>query len=106
MSKHTPGPWQVGNLCINDYEPRNIEIMKGKKLIGKAIYGRTDEDCAENAHLMAASPELLKLAEKLHDALSDIMEDGRIEYQPNERKRLLSLMKAGIALFYRIEGGV
>ena len=59
--EHTAGKWSVGDLVKNDYEPRHVEI-KGNddiKLIAKAVYGQTDEECATNAHLIAGAPELL-----------------------------------------------
>ncbi len=61
MSKHTEGPWQVGDLVENDHAPRHVTILgsDGVKLIAKVYYGKTEE-CAENAHLMAAAPELLR----------------------------------------------
>ena len=60
--EHTKGPWQVGYLVENDFEPRHIEIKgaDGVKLIAKAVYGRTDEECATNAHLIAKAPEILE----------------------------------------------
>jgi len=65
--KHTKGPWQVGNLVKNDFELRHVEIMgpDGIKRIAKAIYGQTDEECASNAHLIAAAPELLEACEEV-----------------------------------------
>lgn len=62
MEKHTEGPWEVGNLIKNDFEVRYVEIKgaDGLKRIAKATYGQTDEECAANAHLIAAAPELLE----------------------------------------------
>ena len=77
---------------------------EGIKRIGKAIYGQTDEECAANAHLMAAGTELLELAGDLHDTLSDFMEDGRIKYEKGEKERLLKLMTASNTRFNKIEG--
>jgi hypothetical protein len=53
---HTLGPWEVRDLVENDNDPRHVEIVKGKNLIAKAYYGETDEECACNAHMIAAAP--------------------------------------------------
>lgn len=60
--KHTKGPWEVGCLVENDYEARHVEIKKvgALNLIARAYYGKTDEEAATNAHLIAAAPELLE----------------------------------------------
>lgn len=61
MSKHTKGPWEVGSLVKNDHTPRYVEVLAdGVKIIAKATYGKTDEEAAINAHLIAASPGLLE----------------------------------------------
>ena len=28
--EHTKGPWEVGDLIENDYEPRHVEIKGGR----------------------------------------------------------------------------
>lgn len=59
--KHTEGPWEVGDLVENDYTPRYVEVLAGGvKIIAKATYGKTDEEAATNAHLIAAAPDLLE----------------------------------------------
>ncbi len=83
--KHTKGPWQVGNLVENDYEPRFVEVLgnDGIKLIAKADYSETDEEAATNAHLMAAAPELLESLKMAHLELSSLYR----EIDGEERKR-------------------
>ncbi len=70
--KHTRGPWQVEDLVENDYEPRHVKIMgpDGIKMIAKAFYGKTDEECACNAHLIAAAPDLLKSCKDILDCIN------------------------------------
>lgn len=72
--KHTDGPWMVGDLVENDYEPRYVEVLgnDGIKHIAKAVYGETDEEAATNAHLIAAAPELLAACKAAYEKLDNI----------------------------------
>lgn len=74
--KHTKGPWEVENLVTNDYEPRHVEIKSGAKMIAKAFYGQTDEECAANAHLIAAAPELLEACRAANNKLCELNQDA------------------------------
>lgn len=81
--RYTAAPWTVGDLVEDDYEPRHVEIKgaDGVKIIAKAFYGRTDEECVYNAHLMAASTELLEACWASVRSLGEVygMTDGEVE---------------------------
>lgn len=72
--KHTKGPWEVGDLVENDYEPRFVQVLgnDGVKHIAKAVYGQTDEECATNAHLIAAAPDLLEACKASVQSLGEV----------------------------------
>lgn len=78
MEKHTEGPWEVGDLVENDYEPRYVEVLgnDGVKHIAKAVYGQTDEEAATNAHLIAAAPELLEACRTVYNKLIELEQDA------------------------------
>jgi hypothetical protein len=63
MSKHTPGPWRVGNSFMES----GVFSADGKTIValthGSARYYRRQEQIAEqdaNARLIAAAPDLLE----------------------------------------------
>jgi hypothetical protein len=61
MSKHTPGPWTVGDS--GGY----LNQMKIEPAIG-VVYG-AGEEIQANAHLIAAAPELLEALQELKEEL-------------------------------------
>ena len=71
-SKHTPGPWSIGNLASYDGytgQPyRNVWARQGEAatVIARAIrrHGETN-DVDANAALIAAAPELLEALEEI-----------------------------------------
>ena len=77
--KHTEGPWQVGNLIKNDFEVRYVEIKgaDGLKRIAKATYGQTDEEAIANAHVLAASTELLDACQFAMNKLCELEQDAQ-----------------------------
>jgi hypothetical protein len=75
---HTPGPWKYGALSESVITERGIEVcsLQDSELDSKRA----------NARLIAAAPELLDALQlmrdrygKLHDALSDCIESGRLQ---------------------------
>jgi hypothetical protein len=64
MNKHTPGPWEFdpnGGLPVIQ-----IYCLDGKN----PFHGhRSEEECAANARLMAASPDLLESLDRLQRAV-------------------------------------
>lgn len=78
MSKHTPGPWRVGNLGSYDAhtdEPyRNVWAGEGAEatVVARAVRaaGSMTNDVDEDARLIAAAPDLLA-------ALKALVEDQR-----------------------------
>jgi hypothetical protein len=74
---HTKGKWEVRCLVENDYDPRHVEVMSGRRLIAKAYYGKTDEECAYNARLIAAAPKLLAACKSSLSAITErLNKDG------------------------------
>jgi hypothetical protein len=72
--KHTPGPWTLGA----GYKiPRNHAVCSGPQIIAKVIgFGYPvgegwDERSEANARLIAAAPELYKIAVMVVNAISE-----------------------------------
>jgi hypothetical protein len=66
MTKHTPGPWVVGD----DLGASHDTVWSGRDdsmICSAAFHGR--EMTAANARLIAAAPDLLAVAEVIHGAL-------------------------------------
>lgn len=67
MSKHTPGPWNVGHEDENTGE---IEVISdGRPYVCLVLPGAIDEVTPANARLIAAAPELLEALQRLVDAV-------------------------------------
>lgn len=78
---HTPGPWNVGKHPSEIVTPNKIEFDRpvmsysseeeelkhyGGYLIAESVFRK------ENAHLIAAAPDLLKACQKAYEALEAI----------------------------------
>lgn len=62
MSKHTPGPWQRDGLSIS--APQRGVVARCPTVKNGGVF-----DCSDNAHLIAAAPDLL---EALKECLPDL----------------------------------
>lgn len=62
---------RTGREVANQFVIRVEVLGDGVKTIAKATYGKTDEEAATNAHLIAAAPELL---EACHSAYNKLVE--------------------------------
>lgn len=74
MSKHTPGPWHVGNKY-----PADVYAARAGHAIARAVNPQCDGECEANARLIAAAPELLEalnLAVKLLRENIDIADNA------------------------------
>jgi hypothetical protein len=66
MSKHTPGPWEIGNAPHSDcriYAPSEVHAIAktyGPDLNGIGVCALTGPMNRADARLIAAAPELLK----------------------------------------------
>lgn len=96
-SKHTPGPWTVGETIIGS---RNERIPEGLTVLfrvdGIAVYARhgtLGADPAADARLAAAAPELLEALRALVRDI-DTSDDGRPFVETVDRARA-ALAKAG-----------
>ena len=82
MSKHTPGPWQVGHFDSNmicDSDGANRGCAPIARVEGTAAERRA------NARLIAAAPELLEALRGLLDPATN--EDGEWYRQAREAAR-------------------
>ena len=50
-------------------------------MVAKAFYGKTDEECATNAHLIAAAPELLTYLKTMLHLFDRDLKPGTVERQ-------------------------
>lgn len=72
MSKHTPGPWVVfdGHFPGIDGDDGKFSVLiYGEELEEGGIRGRTSEEIAANARLIAAAPDLLEALDSLKSAV-------------------------------------
>lgn len=67
--KWTKGPWEIRKYK-DPYGSRNlaVEILTDEIIIAK-LGIEIDEECAANAHLIAAAPEMYALLERVKDEL-------------------------------------
>ena len=96
MSKHTEGPWRVGESCHNILTVKKYESPLGdmrSKMIASAytiddvgLTCKSHEELTANARLMAAAPELL-------EALKLIFADDTAQsiWNPNRNVRAIAL---------------
>ena len=90
MSKHTPGPWQVG-MAFDNYGETEIAIEHmtpaGNLVVAVALGGLQGQDA--NARLIAAAPDLLE-ALKWYESKAKQMGRAAIH---QDSKLMLELMK-------------
>lgn len=81
MSKHTPGPWQVG-MAFDNYGETEIAIEHmtpaGNLVVAVALGGLQGQDA--NASLIAAAPDLLAALQAIVKSLVDQDDEGMIEH--------------------------
>ena len=80
MSAHTPGPWTIG---APHKKAANIPVLGCGRPRVATVYSirfadspEPDEECAANARLIAAAPDLLHLLTQMRDYMSDIPESA------------------------------
>lgn len=77
MSKHTPGPWDAmgcesdGSFGGREYQKCQIRAVSRTGILVQvsSAYGCGDGECAANARLVAAAPDLLAACEAAHKYL-------------------------------------
>lgn len=68
MSEHTPGPWRTGKGAGSRYTVYDKFSQRvGDFFEGVMATQRSDEECAANARLGAAAPDLLAMCEELSE---------------------------------------
>lgn len=75
-AKHTPGPWGTHfhpshGHCITQLNEHGNPKTNDIAVVFMAGNGRTREQCKADARLIAASPDLLRVAELLVDWLNE-----------------------------------
>jgi hypothetical protein len=102
MSKHTPGPWRVGNGSLME---SGVFSADGKTLVagthGSARNYRRQEQIAEqdaNARLIAAAPDLLEALQALRRICADT---PAVERNP----RFVTANSAALAAIAKAKGG-
>lgn len=67
MSKHTPGPWIIGDTYTKEGDKIQVEAFDeiGNRSLQVLI---RCEDVEANAHLIAATPELLEALQEMDKA--------------------------------------
>jgi len=78
MSAHTPGPWEQST-----FKAANGDVCHGVKSVSASIAvawtnGRTEDEAIENAHLIAAAPEML---DALNSAREIVLRAGAIKLE-------------------------
>jgi len=79
MSKHTPGPWKVGQY-LGSLSSFHVHMDAGDKGRGidvvEAVAGITTEQRLANARLIAAAPELLETLSKTLKTIEEALAYG------------------------------
>lgn len=71
-SDFTPGPWQCDGIKrVSDRTPDHFAVLgpNGIEAIADCFYGRTDNERAANARLIAAAPALLEALQRLFNCV-------------------------------------
>ena len=69
MSKYTKGPWQA-DICTSDATCDLVYSKHGNGCLVAEI-SKCNQQTEENAHLIAAAPELLEILEMIEDKISE-----------------------------------
>ncbi|WP_291515749.1 hypothetical protein [Bdellovibrio sp. ArHS] len=91
-TKHTPGPWKVGQRS-SEYE---TEIHDGQQ------FGRIGTVISNNAHLIAAAPEMFKT---LDDVLSVLLDLDQDHLSRREEKEVCDAIQEIEAVLAKAKGG-
>lgn len=75
MTKHTPGPWVVNPIQLNQ-----IATPDARLEIARATVLRDQHETIANARLIAAAPELLEALKAIVKSLADQDDEGLIEH--------------------------
>ena len=90
MSKHTPGPWEVGACLSNSTHRFYVDVAHTSKM---PEHGMIADNLLEaNARLIAAAPDLLEAAKNLRALLSQ-----RNKALPEDIKYWMSVSADAIA---------
>lgn len=95
MSKHTPGPWQVG-MAFDNYGETEIAIEHmtpaGNLVVAVALGGLQGQDA--NARLIAAAPDLLGALQVMLRDYTAVHDIGDVEMQPAIYQARAAIAKA------------
>lgn len=103
-SKHTPGPWAVGDLDQNGQR-----IVRGEHIEICTCWhhsvGSIEKEMEANAQLIAAAPDLLKALQKIADArLSDQPAASGVDERTYALQHIAALRGWAVAAITNVEG--
>lgn len=75
-TKHTPGPWRIGDAGHTVFGPR-VSDVRDLQTVAKLVRGnKTIDTWKANARLIAAAPELLAALERVVPWIGRMIADG------------------------------
>lgn len=86
-SKHTPGPWHVEDdgsvqhesgmvICVPSYAEDFPCLTEDEDKTEDEVRAEVDAECAANARLIAAAPDLLAMLIECRKQIDTMIEDG------------------------------
>jgi hypothetical protein len=98
MSKHTPGPWIVGDRLAYNIPIRHLRTRKNPQHMTVCYVGtvgnHADEQTTADAHLIAAAPLLLTVCESVANQLASL-KNQELKPLVNRLRRAVAAAKKG-----------
>lgn len=102
--KFTPGPWEVFFPVSSGATRPGVDAANGPTIIlwgspedSEGVYGEGDGEAVNNAHLIAAAPELYEALRAIQDFCDDPNGSEKPETLASGLARLLPAARAAIA---------
>lgn len=104
-SKHTPGPWRVGDAGMTVFGPKQPDGSLPKRIaeVGNPRAILTSDNTKANARLIAAAPELL---EALRECITDDNANGMQPGLGPQVRRLKAINEIARAAIAKAEGSL
>lgn len=100
-TKHTPGPWKAEYRAPKLYTDRDISIIAQNREIADVI--GCDGMATENAHLIAAAPDLLEACKDMASILNGLYCGSCIDMDKADKIRVIE--KSGRTAITKAENG-